>query len=143
SWAILLWLFLVGAAIRYYFNKRHAGQTLWWIPLACAAAIAGLAVWIQPKSTPAGTAVVSFAQVRPIVDERCAYCHSEHPKSPQFPSAPMGIKFDTPQEIAAQASLIEALAVQSHAMPLNNATHMTDAERQLLGAWIAQGAKIR
>jgi uncharacterized membrane protein len=28
-------------------------------------------------------------------------------------------------------------------MPLNNKTHMTDAERQLLGAWIAQGAKIK
>jgi len=27
-------------------------------------------------------------------------------------------------------------------MPLGNATKMTDAERQLLGAWIAGGAKI-
>ena len=26
SWAILVWLFLVGAAIRYYFNRRHAGR---------------------------------------------------------------------------------------------------------------------
>ena len=142
SWAILVWLFLVGAAIRHYFNRRHAGQTLWWIPLACAAAIAGLAVWIRPASTPAGTATVPFSQVQPVVAERCAFCHSEHPRSSQFTSAPMGIKFDTPQQIASQASLIEALAVQSHAMPLNNATHMTEAERRLLGAWIAQGAKI-
>ena len=85
---------------------------------------------------------MTFARVQPIVDQRCAFCHSEHPRSSQFTSAPMGIKFDTPQEIASQASLIEALAVQSHAMPLNNATHMTEAERRLLGAWIAQGAKI-
>jgi uncharacterized membrane protein len=142
SWAILVWLFLVGAAIRHYFNRRHAGQTLWWIPLACAAAIAGLAVWIRPASTPAGTTTVTFSRVQPVVAERCAFCHSERPRSSQFTSAPMGIKFDTPQEIASQASLIEALAVQSHAMPLNNATHMTEAERRLLGAWIAQGAKI-
>ena len=142
SWAILVWLFLIGAAIRHYFNRRHAGQTLWWIPLACAGAIAGLAVWIEPSSTPAGTATVTFAQVGPIVEQRCAYCHSEHPRSPQYTTAPMGIKLDTPQEITAQASLIEGLAVQSHTMPLNNATHMTDAERRLLGAWIVQGAKI-
>jgi uncharacterized membrane protein len=144
SWAILVWLFVIGAAIRHYFNRRHAGQTLWWIPVGCAAAIAGLAVWIRPASTPAGTAAaVSFAHVQPIVQQRCAYCHSAHPASPQFTTAPMGIVFDTPQQIAAQASLIEALAVQSQAMPLNNATHMTEAERRLLGAWIAQGAKIR
>ena len=27
----------VGAAIRHYFNRRHAGETLWWIPVGCAA----------------------------------------------------------------------------------------------------------
>jgi len=77
------------------------------------------------------------------VQERCAYCHSSHPQSTQFTSAPLGIRFDTPQEIAAQSAAIETVAVQSHTMPLQNATHMTDAERRLLGAWIAQGAKIK
>jgi uncharacterized membrane protein len=33
------------------------------------------------------------------------------------------------------------VAVDTHVMPLGNATHMTDAERRLLGTWIAQGAK--
>jgi uncharacterized membrane protein len=28
-------------------------------------------------------------------------------------------------------------------MPLGNATHMTQEERDLLGRWIAQGARIR
>jgi uncharacterized membrane protein len=142
SWAILVWLFVVGAAIRHYFNQRHAGRTLWWIPVGAAAAIAGLAVWIRPAPTPAGTAVVSFAQVNAIVQQRCAYCHSQHPRSTQFTTAPQGIRFDTPQEIASQAGLIEAVAVQSDTMPLGNQTHMTDGERRLLGAWIAQGAKI-
>jgi uncharacterized membrane protein len=144
SWAILVWLFVVGAAIRHYFNRRHAGRTLWWIPVGCAAAIAGLAVWIAPGSAPASAgSAVSFARIQPIVRERCTYCHSADPRSSRFTSAPMGVELDTPQQIAAQAPLIEALAVQSHTMPLNNATHMTERERQLLGAWIAQGAKIR
>lgn len=145
SWEILVWLVVIGAAIRHYFNRRHAGQTLWWIPAGCAAAIAGLAIWVEPTSSPApaSSTPVTFAQVRSIVQDRCTYCHSMHPRSPQFTSAPMGVELDTPEQIAAQASLIEQLAVQSHTMPLNNATNMTEHERRLLGTWIAQGAKIR
>jgi uncharacterized membrane protein len=86
---------------------------------------------------------VSFSQIQPIVEQRCAYCHSLHPQSATYTTAPQGIRFDTPQEIASQAALIQTVAVQSKLMPLNNKTNMTDAERRLLGAWIAQGAKIK
>ena len=41
AWAVLVALMAVGAAIRHYFNRRHAGETLWWIPVGCACAIAG------------------------------------------------------------------------------------------------------
>ncbi len=144
SWAILVCLMVIGAWIRHYFNRRHAGKTLWWIPVTAAAALAGIAIWIRPASAPASAAqTVPFAQVQPIVLERCAFCHSLHPRSTQFTSAPLGIRLDTPQEIASQAAAIEAVAVQLRTMPLGNATHMTDAERQLLGVWIRQGAKIK
>ena len=142
SWLVLVLLMLIGAAIRVYFNNRHAGRTLWWIPVAAALALAGIAIWLRPASTPAATgATVTYARIAPIVQQRCAYCHSQHPRSPQFTSAPMGIAFDTPQEVAAQAARIKALAVDSTTMPLGNTTHMTAAERQLLGEWIAAGAK--
>jgi uncharacterized membrane protein len=143
SWAILVCLMAIGAWIRHYFNNRHAGRTLWWIPLTAAAGIAGIAVWIRPPATPAASTAVSFAQVRPIVQQRCAFCHSLHPRSTQFTSAPFGVVLDTPQQIAAQAQQIKAVAIDSTLMPLGNATHMTDAERRTLGAWIAAGAKIR
>ena len=42
-----------------------------------------------------------------------------------------------------QASLIDRVAVSSKTMPLGNATGMTQAERDELGAWIRQGAKIK
>ena len=51
AWAVLVALMAVGVAIRHYFNKRHAGQTLWWIPVGCALAIAAIAVWLRPHST--------------------------------------------------------------------------------------------
>ncbi|HSX22071.1 MAG TPA: urate hydroxylase PuuD [Gaiellaceae bacterium] len=143
SWAILICLMVIGAWVRHYFVRRHAGQTLWWIPLTAALGIAGIAIWIRPASVPAPTTSVAFAQVQPIVQDRCAFCHSLHPQSTEFTTAPNGIRFDTPAEIAAQAAAIGTVAVQTHTMPLGNLTHMTDAERQLLGAWIAQGAKIK
>jgi uncharacterized membrane protein len=126
-----------------YFNNRHAGRTLWWIPVAAAVALAGLAIWLRPPSTSASGPPATFAQVRSVVQQRCAFCHSLHPRSTQYTTAPKGILFDTAQEIASQAQLIKTVAVDSTLMPLGNATHMTPAERQLLGRWIAAGAKTR
>ncbi len=145
SWAILVCLMVIGAWIRHYFNLRHAGRTLWWIPLTAAAGIAAIAVWIRPSSAPASTspAGVSFAQVQPILAQRCAFCHSLHPQSSQYTTAPQGIRFDTPGEIKAQIAQIKAVAVDSTVMPLGNVTHMTPRERTLLGQWIAAGARIK
>ena len=144
AWAVLVALMVVGAAIRHYFNRRHAGETLWWIPVGCAAGIAAIAVWLRPPGpapVQAGTAV-KFAAVQQVVAARCQPCHSQHPTQPGFTSPPAGVAFDTPTEIAAQATLIRQLAVDSTTMPLGNATKMTQDERDLLGRWIAAGAKI-
>jgi len=143
SWAILVCLMVIGAWIRYYFNARHAGRTLWWVPLTAAAGIAAVAVWIRPESTaPAhGATTVTFAQIEPIVAQRCQACHSQHPTRVTAP--PLGIMFDTPAQIKAQAAQIKAVAVDSTVMPLGNVTKMTPAERQLLGAWIDEGARLR
>jgi len=141
NWLILVVLLVIGAWVRHFFNLRHLGRTVWWIPASAAVAIAVLAILIRPQSeSTAGTPAVPFAQAQRIVEQRCTACHSLHPTL--VASAPQGVKFDTPQEIKAQADAIKALAVDSNTMPLGNATHMTPAERQLLGRWIAQGAKI-
>jgi uncharacterized membrane protein len=141
SWLILVVLLVIGAWVRHFFNLRHMGRTVWWIPVTAAIAIAVLAILIRPQTeSSAGTPVVPFAQVARIVDQRCAVCHSERPT--KVDAAPRGIKLDTPEEIKAQASAIEQQAVQTQAMPLGNVTGMTRAERGLLGRWIAQGARI-
>jgi uncharacterized membrane protein len=142
AWLILVTLLVIGAWVRHFFNLRHLGRTVWAIPVSAAIAIAVLAILIRPQNeSAAGTAPVPFLQVSRIVDDRCTACHSNNPTL--VDSAPQGIKFDTPQEIKAQASAIQTQAVETETMPLGNATHMTQAERDILGRWIAQGAKIR
>jgi uncharacterized membrane protein len=141
SWLILVVLLVIGAWVRHFFNLRHTGRTVWAIPVTAALAIAVLAIVIRPQmESAAGTPAVPFATVQRIVDTRCTACHSQHPT--KVDSAPKGITFDTPAQIKAQAGAIDAQAVQTKTMPLGNVTGMTQAERDLLGRWIAQGAKI-
>jgi uncharacterized membrane protein len=140
SWLILVGLLVIGAWVRHFFNLRHTGQTAWWIPLTAALAIAVVAVAIRPHGSSGGTAV-PFSRAQAIVRQRCVPCHSAHPT--KVDSAPMGLVFDTPKQIHAQASLIEQVAVRTKVMPLGNQTGMSQAERDMLGAWIEHGAKTR
>ncbi|MGN6429853.1 MAG: urate hydroxylase PuuD [Gaiellaceae bacterium] len=140
SWLILVCLLVIGAWVRHFFNVRHTGRTAWWIPVTAGVGIAVVAVAIRPGGSSGGTAV-PFTRAQAIVQERCVPCHSAHPT--KIDSAPMGIVFDTPKQIATQASLIEQVAVSTKVMPLGNQTGMTQAERDTLGAWIRQGAKTR
>jgi uncharacterized membrane protein len=141
AWLILVVLLVIGAWVRHFFNLRHAGRTVWAIPVTAALAIAALAILIRPQEeSSAGTPPVAFAQVAGIIEERCAACHSDRPT--RVDAAPKGLELDTPEEIKAQAKAIEQQTVQTRAMPLGNVTGMTQAERELLGRWIAQGAKI-
>ena len=144
GWAVLVALMIVGAVVRHYFNLRHQGWNVWPLLVASAAALAAVAWLIRPEPVSLSAAAtgekVSFARAQAIVADRCVTCHSLHPTRPGFTTAPKGIAFDTPDEIVSRASLIDQWAVRSRAMPLGNATGMTDAERAELGAWIAQGA---
>ena len=144
SWLVLMAMMVIGAWIRLFFNLRHAGRTVWAIPVTAALAIAGVAVAIRPAGRSAGGSVsgsVSFARVNSIVEQRCVPCHSAHPTKVSV--APKGVMFDTPAQIAAQASAIQQVAVTTKVMPIGNATGMTQGERDVLGTWIRQGARIK
>jgi len=140
SWLVLVVLLVIGAWVRHFFNLRHTGRNVWAIPVTAAVAIAVLAVVIRPKEESAAGATVTYAQVQHVIDQRCTACHSSHPT--RMSVAPAGITFDTAAQIKAQALLIKQQAVVAKAMPLGNVTGMTQDERDLLGRWIAQGAKI-
>jgi uncharacterized membrane protein len=144
AWLVLLVLMVIGAWIRLFFNLRHQGRTVWTIPVTVAVALAALAVAIRPEegTSQEGGPPVEFAQVATIVEQRCAPCHSADPSNESFSTAPAGVVLDTPAQIGAQADAIDEQAVETEAMPLGNVTGMTEEERELLGRWIDQGARI-
>ena len=144
GWAILAGLMAVGAWTRHYFNLRHRGRNVWSIPVTAALAVVAIALVARPpdvRPLAAQPEPVDFARVRAIVAARCQSCHSARPTDERFRAAPAGVVLDTPAQIAAQAEAIDEQAVRSHAMPLGNATGMTQEERDALGAWIREGAQ--
>lgn len=133
AWVILLVILTSTAWIRHFFNLWHQGRREWAIPVTGAAALAALAIAIEPKDTTRanGDTAVPFSRVASIVAARCGTCHSGV-------SPPNGVRLTTQAEIESRAADIERQAVQTRAMPPGNSTNMTEAERATLAAWVAQ-----
>jgi uncharacterized membrane protein len=137
AWLVLVALTVIGAWIRHFFNLRHAGRTVWWIPITAVAASLVLAVAMRPdEGGGAPPARVDAQQAVAIVQRRCVPCHSQAPTQEGFDVAPAGVVLDTREQIVERADAIEEQAVRTKAMPLGNVTGMTEQERDLLGAWL-------
>jgi uncharacterized membrane protein len=137
AWLVLVALVLIGAWIRHFFNLRHAGRTVWWIPVTAGAAAIALAVAMRPdEGGGAPSRTVSDAEAIAIVQQRCVPCHSTNPTQPGYDVAPAGITFDSRDQIVERADAIEEQAVRTTAMPLGNVTGMTEQERETLGSWL-------
>ncbi|MDH3602793.1 MAG: urate hydroxylase PuuD, partial [Candidatus Tectomicrobia bacterium] len=144
NWAVLAGLALGAIAVRHYLNRQEKGFNPVWLPLAAAVILIALTLVTQPASLSGGQSEkpVAFSTVQAIINRRCTSCHSAHPTDDVFRVAPLGAKFDTPQEIKRQILKIKARTIDTTTMPLANKTHMTDKERTLLARWVAQGASI-
>ena len=135
NWLLLIAISLAGALIRVWFVARHKGSAS---PLPAVVAILILltvAVAIAPRSGNEEGAPVTLAEVHSIVAARCASCHSSAPTHPAFPAPPLGIIFDTGEQVAADAERIYQQTVVTRVMPLGNLTGMTDEERQVIASW--------
>jgi len=146
---VMLVLIAGGAVVRHILNVRYTMRQ--WQATLGLTMVATL--WLihifqhQGSSTPPALAPSalppSFADVRHIIDRRCAACHSASPTDLTFGAAPGGVMFDTPDQIAARVSRIEQRAVVTRTMPPNNKTNITDAEREVLRRWLAAGAPVK
>jgi uncharacterized membrane protein len=146
NWLVLWLLIAVGAGIRHAMILREHGRPAGWVWAPVAAALAALLYLTSPAwltSSSASTAPVSFQTARSILDRRCLPCHSKQPTDDVFRVAPSNVTFDTPASIVAHADTIKLRTVTARTMPLANKTGMTDAERDLLGRWIDQGARLQ
>lgn len=142
AWVVLFVLMLAGAGVRHMMNIRF--QYALWLPWALAIATVGTALLFALTARPAAATSggpASFSQVQGIVERRCRPCHSARPADTTFPAPPLGVVFDSPEQVTRMAPRIGVRAVEQRSMPFLNKTAMTDGERAVLARWIADGAR--
>lgn len=152
NWLVLILMMLAGAAIRQFFVLRHGyklGRNRHPLPYALVgvAVIAAVIVWMKPPvavgainsvaggAQPVGAAGQnSFQQVQAIVAQRCYLCHGAQVQM-------KNVRLDSPEALARHATQVYQQAVVTRLMPMNNATGITEAERQVIRQWFDAGAK--
>lgn len=148
AYVIVGLILIAGALVRVFYNERHAGHGdklwCWFIAFACVFA----ALWISMASSPGGRDILGLprapvsqqggrsppAEIAGIVERRCVMCHAAEPAWDGIGVAPRGVRLDSGENIARFASLI-LMQTAVHAMPPNNITEMTSAERAQLAQW--------
>jgi uncharacterized membrane protein len=147
NWLVLSLLIIVGIAARHLmilFDRRQTAGRPWLsagVPLAASLVLLGF-FSIPPTDSAPSDGRVPFTVVRGIVDLRCGSCHSRRPSDKAFTTAPNGMSFDTANEIAVRAAVINASTALTRTMPPGNSTRMTEEERTLISRWVDQGARI-
>jgi len=136
NWLILIAISLAGALIRVYFVARHKGNASMLPVLAALALLLSVGVLMAPKSNAESSgSIVSFDEVRAVVQHRCTTCHSGTPTHPAFPAAPGGVVLDTDAQIVAEAARIHQQTVVTRVMPIGNLTGISEDERQVIDRW--------
>jgi uncharacterized membrane protein len=142
NWLVLIAMMFAGAAIRQFFVLRHGfklGRNGHPWPYAAVGLVVllSLMVWLRPAplASVAVPETVGYAQLQPVVAQRCVMCHGEALQS-------KGIRLDSQDGVRQHAQAIYQQVVVTKIMPLNNATGITDAERALFAKWFNDGAKI-
>jgi uncharacterized membrane protein len=135
AWLVLVVVMLTGAGVRHVMNIRFTWPA--WRPALAAIVATGFGlVWAFTRPAPLEPAgrPVAWTEVASVVQRHCVSCHAVRPG---LPAPPKGVALDTPEGVQRAGDRILMQAVHARAMPPGNLTGMTDAERQLLGRWLA------
>ncbi|MCB8748384.1 urate hydroxylase PuuD [Rhodoferax sp. U2-2l] len=157
NWLVLIGMMFAGAAIRQFFVMRHGyklGRNAHPWPYAAVgvAVLAALVVWLQPAPTtavanatttasaaiPGGHSAgvqITYKTLQTVLEQRCYLCHGAAVQS-------KGVRLDSPQLVKQHAANIYQQVVMGKLMPMNNATTISDAERQLIAQWYVSGASV-
>ena len=144
---IALGIVVTGGLIRHFFNITNHGilttAALASIPAAIVVVIILIMITAYRPERVAGNGRHVLRRYPSDHREALRSVPFGATTNADFPEAPKGVMFDTPDEIKLHATRIEQQAVLAKIMPLGNTTGMTEAERQKLGAWVEAGAKLR
>jgi uncharacterized membrane protein len=147
-WLILFVMMFAGALIRQFFVQRHGyhlGRAANPWPFAAVGvvlivgAILAMAPWgsgtSKAPTNVASTQPVAFSEVKAVIDQRCLSCHGEQVQM-------KNVRLDQKEGIQTHAQNIYQQVSVTKQMPMNNATGITEEERNLITRWYQAGAKV-
>jgi uncharacterized membrane protein len=149
NWLVLVLLMLAGALIRHSFVARHKAHVLgkrapWEHAIVGTGVLLAMAVWLAPKppsaeqqaaAKAAAAKPAGYAQMQPVIEQRCALCHNAQVQQ-------KNVALHTPELLKQHAQAVYQQVSVLKLMPLNNATQITDAERELIKRWYEAGAPV-
>ena len=146
NWAVLVLLMAAGALIRHSFAARHAAHVQgrrapWEHAVVGTALLLGLAVWLapaprQPDAAAAAAEPVAWPAVQAVIEQRCVLCHGAQVQN-------KNVALHTPALVQQHALAVYQQTSVLRLMPMNNATQITEAERELIRRWYEAGAPIQ
>jgi uncharacterized membrane protein len=141
NWLVLILMMFAGAAIRQFFVLRHGYKLArnahpWPYAVVGVVVIVAVIVGLKPAAVGAGAATpdpkANVAEqmrvVQSIVAERCIGCHGAQVQM-------KNVRLDSAALIGSQAQAIYQQVVVTRAMPMNNATGITEQERAAIKQW--------
>ncbi len=156
NWLVLVLMMFAGAAIRQFFVLRHGfklgrNSHPWPYALVGVLAIIGVIGWLRPGNATAAasadaapaTAVASattgapiaYKTLQSVLEQRCYMCHGAQVQM-------KNVRLDSVEGVKQNARNVYQQAVVTKAMPMNNATGITEAERALIKQWFEGGAAL-
>ena len=142
SWLVVAFILVTGALVQHTLNRHEAHDPWqsygWAVPVAAVSLLLAIFVTSQrPQLNLAGAGQVTEAQALQIVSTHCVACHARRPTHESFKEPPKNVVLETAADLKRFAAGVAQQSVQSKAMPLGNATNMTDQDRAALGAYLA------
>jgi uncharacterized membrane protein len=154
NWLVLILMMLAGAAIRQFFVLRHGFKLgrnphPWRYASVGVVVILGVLVWLKPTpvvntaiNSGAGHAVsvgaggqFGYEKLQPLLAQRCYMCHGAEVQM-------KNVRLDSPLGVASHAQAMYQQVVVTRAMPLNNASGISELERNFIKQWFESGAKV-
>ena len=157
NWLVLILMMFAGAAIRQFFVMRHGyklGRNGHPVGYAVAGVVAILAVIVWLKPAPQSSIIsddinsiakeqgitlargqYDYKSIQNTLAQHCTQCHGDQVQM-------KNVRLDSPLSVKQHAQNIYQQVVVVKAMPMNNATGMTDAERLQIRQWFEAGASV-
>jgi len=102
---------------------------------SAAAATGTAALAGTGAATAQASAAIGYAQIQPVIAQRCYGCHGQAMQL-------KNIRLDSAALLAQHAQAVYQQTVVLRAMPMNNATQITEDERLLVKRWFEGGALV-